>query len=119
MSIPTDSLAAVPTSASAMPRQSVQYQVDLPRLATAFGQRLHDARVPVTPDQTLHYARALALTAAGARRGLYTTTRAVFVTDMDQLAAFNSIFAQAFGARGTSEDDDFEVELRPALPASY
>jgi uncharacterized protein with von Willebrand factor type A (vWA) domain len=118
MSIPTDSLVAGPTSASAI-RQSVQYDIDLPRLATAFGQRLHDARMAVSPDQTVQYVRALQLTAPGSRRGLYVTTRAVFVTDMDQLATFNSIFAQVFGARGTAEDDDFEVELRPALPASY
>lgn len=119
MSIPVESPAAGPTGASDGPSPGVDYAIDLPRLATAFGQRLHDADVPVTPNQTMHYVRALQLTAPGSRRGLYVTTRAVFVTDMDQLATFNSIFAQVFGARGTSEDDDFEVELMPALPASY
>ena len=118
MSIPMESPVAGPDARDA-PSHSVEYAVDLPRLATAFGQRLHHADMPVSPDQTVQYVRALQLTAPGSRRGLYATTRAVFVTDMDQLTTFNSIFAQVFGVRGTSADDDFEVELGPALPASY
>jgi uncharacterized protein with von Willebrand factor type A (vWA) domain len=117
--IPMESPVAGRTSASDLPCRSTDFQVDLPRLASAFSQRLHDADAPVTLDQSVQYVRALRLTTPASRWRLYVTTRAIFVTDLDQLATFNSVFAQVFGARGTAPDDEFEVELRPALPASY
>jgi uncharacterized protein with von Willebrand factor type A (vWA) domain len=67
----------------------------------------------------VQYVRALQLTAPRSRRHLYATTRAIFVTDLDQLEVFNSIFAQVFGERGTAKGDDFVVELTPTLPVLY
>jgi uncharacterized protein len=89
----------------------VDFEVDLPALASAFSQRLHEAGVPVTPSQTEQYTRALKLTKPVSRRRLYCTTRAIFVTGFQQVAAFNRVFAEVFGARQRSRSDDFEAEL--------
>jgi uncharacterized protein with von Willebrand factor type A (vWA) domain len=88
-------------------------------LACAFSQRLHDADMPVTPTQSVQYATALHLATPVSRRRLYFMTRAIFVTDLEQVATFNRVFAEIFGARGKTEDDDFDVELQTALPAKY
>ena len=90
----------------------VDFDVDLPGLASAFSQRLHEAGVPVTPSQTERYTRALKLTKPVSRRRLYCTTRAIFVTGFRQVAAFDKVFAQVFGGRKkTINPDDYDVEL--------
>lgn len=97
---------AVPTFAV------VPFDVDLPGLASAFSQRLHEAGVPVTPSQTEQYTRALKLTKPVSRRRLYCTTRAIFVTGFQQVPAFDRVFAQVFGGRKKSVNpDDYDVEL--------
>src|SRR5918998_2054649 len=90
----------------------VDFDVDLPGLASAFSQRLHEAGVPVTPSQTEQYARALKLTKPVSRRRLYCVTRAVFVTGFQQVPAFDKVFGQVFGGRKKLKNtDDFEVEI--------
>jgi uncharacterized protein with von Willebrand factor type A (vWA) domain len=102
------------------PSPGVSARVDvLTGLACAFSQRLHDADMPVTPAQSVQYAAALHLATPVSRRRLYFVTRAIFVTDLEQVATFNGVFAEIFGARGKTEDDDFDVDLQPALPATY
>ena len=76
------------------------HEVDLASLATAFCQRLHAADMLVTPAQSELYARSLQLTQPRSRHALYFTTRAIFVTDVDQLPAFDEVFNEVFGERG-------------------
>ena len=93
----------------------VDFEVDLPGLASAFSQRLHEAGVPVTPSQTEQYTRALKLTKPVSRRRLYCTTRAIFVTNFTQVAAFDRVFGQVFGGRKKKVDsDDYDVEFEDA-----
>ena len=90
----------------------VDFDVDLPGLASAFSQRLHEAGVPVPPYQTEQYARALKLTKPVSRRRLYCVTRAIFVTGFQQVPAFDKVFGQVFGGRKKAiNPDDFDVEL--------
>ena len=78
--------------------QAVEYiGLDLPALAGAFARRLHDAGVPVTPERTARFAEALALVRPVARRRLYWTARAVFVSDATQVKAFDAVFREVFG----------------------
>src|SRR5215211_7295892 len=70
--------------------------VDLPAFASAFGRALHDAGVPSTPERAVRFARALALAPPHDRDRLYWTARAVFVSDRDQVAAFDGVFAAVF-----------------------
>jgi uncharacterized protein with von Willebrand factor type A (vWA) domain len=81
-------------------------QLDLPALAGAFGRRLHDAGVPVTPERTARFAHALALVEPIRRRRLYWTARTVFVTDQSQVRAFDRVFASVF----MTEVEPFEYE---------
>ncbi len=90
----------------------VDFDVDLPGLASAFSQRLHEAGVPVTPSQAEQYTRALKLAKPVSRRRLYCTTRAIFVTGFQQVPAFDKVFGQVFGGRKKLKNsDDYDVEV--------
>ena len=71
-------------------------RIDIPGLATALGQRLRAAGVPVTPEHSARFARSLALVAPRRRSDLYWTARSVFVSSQAQLTTFDRVFAAAF-----------------------
>jgi uncharacterized protein with von Willebrand factor type A (vWA) domain len=73
--------------------------LDLPAVAGAFGRRLHEAGLPVTAERSARFAVALALVKPIARRRLYWTARAVFVSDHSQVNMFNAVFASVFGSQ--------------------
>ena len=82
-----------------MPDFGVQrIELDLPGLAGRFGRRLHDAGLPVEPERAARFAAALALVRPVARRRLYWTARAVFVSEPSQVRIFDRVFAEVFGA---------------------
>ena len=99
------------------PASSVRtIHLDLPALAGAFGRRLHDAGVPVTPERTARFAQALALARPVSRRRLYWAARAVMVSDPSQVRAFDSVFRSVFGARESSvglDLDEVQTVLAP------
>ena len=72
-------------------------ELDLPPLVGALSRRLHDVGVPMTPARSAELARALTLVRPIARRRLYWTARAVFVTDPAQVTAFDAVFFSIFG----------------------
>ena len=74
-------------------------ELDLPALAGAFGRRLHDAGVPVTPDRAARFAQALTIVRPVARRRLYWTARATLLSDRTQMASFDAVFGEVFGTR--------------------
>jgi uncharacterized protein with von Willebrand factor type A (vWA) domain len=73
-------------------------ELDLPALAGAFSARLHAAGVAVTPERSAQLARALTLVRPVSRRRLYWTMRALLVCETGQIRAFDSVFAEVFGA---------------------
>jgi uncharacterized protein len=80
--------------------------LDLPPLVGALSRRLHDAGVPVTPGDSAAFARALTLVRPMARRRLYWTARAVFVSDPAQVPAFDAVFLSVFGTGAEAEEFD-------------
>lgn len=66
-------------------------------LAAAFGRRLHEAGVPVTPERSARFADALSLTQPYSRTRLYWVARAVFVSDQSQAKVFDRVFFEVFG----------------------
>jgi len=78
--------------------------LDLPALAGALGHRLRLAGLPVTPERSAHFARALALTAPRRRTQLYWTARAVFVSSSEQLRNFDYVFSLVFDDPGNDEE---------------
>jgi hypothetical protein len=84
--------------------------LDLPAVASSFARRLYEAGVPVTPERSARFASTLSLIRPVARRRLYFTARAVFVSDPSQLRAFNRVFAEVFGGAHAGSTD---VDLAP------
>jgi uncharacterized protein len=74
-------------------------ELDLPPLAGALSRRLRAAGLPVTPERSAAFARALTVVRPLTRRRLYWTARGVFVSDRAQVAAFDAIFLAIFGDR--------------------
>ena len=75
--------------------------LDLPALVGAFGRRLHEAGVPVTAERSARFAQALTIVKPVARRRLYWTARAVFVSERAQIKIFDAVFTEVFGAGST------------------
>ena len=90
--------------------------LDLPPLVGALSRRLHDAGLPVTPGDSAAFARALTLVRPIARRRLYWTARAVFVSDPAQVRAFDAVFFSVFGIAARAEDFDPEEARTVASP---
>jgi uncharacterized protein with von Willebrand factor type A (vWA) domain len=89
--------------------------LDLAPLAGSLGQRLRDAGVPVTPERSAYFARALVLVRPDSRRRLYWTAHSVFVSDRSHAKAFDAVFRSIFGAPGAPEGTETEgAETVPA-----
>jgi uncharacterized protein len=71
--------------------------VDLAAVAGSFGQLLHAAGVPVTPERSGRFARAVALAATVAVDDVYWLGRVTLVTGADQIPTFDAVFGQLFG----------------------
>jgi uncharacterized protein with von Willebrand factor type A (vWA) domain len=72
-------------------------ELDLPAVAGAFAQRLHEAGMPVTPARSADVARALGIVRPQSRRRLYWTMRSVLVTDPAEVRIFDRAFREVFG----------------------
>jgi len=92
-------------------------ELDLPELVGAFGRRLHDAGVPVTPARSTQFARALAVARPIARRRLYWVARAVLVSDPSHVRAFDSVFFSVFGNQAVDDVLDPEDARTVSAPA--
>lgn len=88
----------------------------IPELASAFGRRLHEAGVPVTPERSARFADALSLTKPYARTRLYWTARAVFVSDPAQVRVFDAVFFDVFGGVTFAYDQPEEAVHDLAVP---
>ena len=90
--------------------------VDLPPLVGALSRRLRDAGLPTTPARAADFARALGLVQPIARRRLYWTARAVFVSDPTQVKVFDAVFFSVFGGRAEGEDLELDDPQTVASP---
>jgi uncharacterized protein len=75
---------------------SVDRGVDLAEVAARFGEQLHAAGVPVTPERSGRFAAALALAFPVTTSALYWTARVTLLTDHTQVAVFDRVFGQVF-----------------------
>jgi uncharacterized protein len=87
--------------------------LDLPALAAGLGRRLRGAGVPVTPERSARFARAVALMDPVTRRRLYWIARAVFVSSREQIETFDRVFAAVFEGAA----DPGEQRGDPGAPA--
>ena len=70
--------------------------VDLAALCAAFGQRLHDQGVPVTPERSARFAQVVQLARPVATDELYWLARVTLTCDNDQFATFDRVFRMVF-----------------------
>ncbi|HZQ76631.1 MAG TPA: VWA domain-containing protein [Acidimicrobiia bacterium] len=70
--------------------------VDLAEVAGSFGQLLHAAGVPVTPERSGRFARAVALAGAVEVDEVYWLGRVTLLTGADQIPTFDAVFGQLF-----------------------
>jgi uncharacterized protein with von Willebrand factor type A (vWA) domain len=82
--------------------------LDLAALAGSFGKRLRDAGLPVTPERSAEFARALTLTRPVSRRRLYATARAIFVCDRAERPTFDAVFGEVFGRGPAPDAEEFD-----------
>jgi uncharacterized protein with von Willebrand factor type A (vWA) domain len=80
--------------------------LDLPPLAGTFGRRLREAGLPVTPQRSAEFARALDLVRPISRRRLYWTARSVLVSDPAQVKAFDRVLFAVFGGEQSFDPDE-------------
>jgi uncharacterized protein with von Willebrand factor type A (vWA) domain len=70
--------------------------LDLPALAAGFGRALRQTGIPTTPEHAVRFGEALGIAPPKTRSALYCTARSVFVSDHEQQADFDRVFAAVF-----------------------
>lgn len=91
--------------------------VDLAAVIAAFGQLLHAAGVPVTPERSARFARAVTLARPVTVEEVYWAGRVTLLTGFDQIASYDAVFGQAF--RGLADDAAQRGDSnRPPPPAA-
>ncbi len=71
--------------------------VDLATVAATFGDRLHSAGIPVTPERSGRFAAAIDLTAPATYDDIYWAARITLVSGHEQLEQFDRVFGHIFG----------------------
>jgi uncharacterized protein len=71
--------------------------VDLATVAATFGDRLHSAGIPVTPERSGRFAAAIDLTAPATYDDIYWAARITLVSGHDQIEQFDRVFGHIFG----------------------
>jgi uncharacterized protein len=78
--------------------------VDIATVAATFGDRLHTAGIPVTPERSGRFAAALGLSAPTTNDELYWAARVTLISGHDQIERFDRVFRHIFGAMADPAD---------------
>jgi len=81
---------------------------DLPAICTAFGEMLHQAGVPVTPERSARFASSVVIAEPQSLHELYWLGKVTLTTARDQHDTFDRVFQQVF--RGIVDIADFRGE---------
>jgi uncharacterized protein with von Willebrand factor type A (vWA) domain len=71
--------------------------VDLATVAATFGDRLHSAGIPVTPERSGRFAAVMELTSPATYDDVYWAARITLISGHDQLEQFDRVFGHVFG----------------------
>jgi uncharacterized protein with von Willebrand factor type A (vWA) domain len=88
--------------------------VDLATVAATFGDRLHSAGIPVTPERSGRFAAAIDLTAPATYDDVYWAARITLVSGYDQLEKFDRVFGHVFGELADQADTRGDPGSQPA-----
>src|SRR5882724_13370081 len=78
--------------------------VDLATIAATFGDRLHSAGIPVTPERSGRFAAVIDLTAPATHADVYWAARITLISGHDQLEQFDRVFGHVFGELADQAD---------------
>lgn len=91
---------------------------DLATIAARFGAALHAAGLPVGPDRSERFTRAVLIARPRTTTELRRCALATLVSDPDQRPAFDAVFAAVF-ERAVDPADDRGDPNSPTLPNQY
>jgi len=90
---------------------------DLAKVLAAFGNLLHAAGVPVTPERSARFAQVVLLAEPSTRAELAALGRTTLLSSHDQVEIFDAVFSQVF--RGVVDFAEFRGDSpKPPPPAS-
>lgn len=78
--------------------------VDIATVAATFGDRLHSAGIPVSPERSGRFAAAIDLTAPASYDDIYWAARITLVSGHDQIEQFDRVFGHIFGELADQAD---------------
>jgi uncharacterized protein with von Willebrand factor type A (vWA) domain len=97
------------------PFEAAENPVDLAAIAAAFGNLLHAAGVPVTPERSARFAQVVLLAKPRTRRELAALGRTTLISHRDQIEIFDRVFGQVFD--GFADVADFRGDTpESAIP---
>lgn len=88
---------------------------DLAAVCAGFGEALHGAGVPVTPERSARFATAVLTAQPSTVRELYWVGRITLTTSHDQFETYDRIFQQVF--RGIVDISDLREDVNQEGPA--
>ncbi len=91
-------------------------RVDLAALVGAFGNLLHAAGVPVSPERSGRFARAVALVRPDALEEWYWAGRVTLLSSHDEVETYDRVFGQVF--RGLADVADWRGQTPPPAQRS-
>ena len=101
----------------------VASSADLPAICTAFGDLLHQAGVPVTPERSARFTTSVVLAEPTSLHELYWLGRVTLTTAHDQYETYDRVFRQVFRGlvdiadiRGDAAESDEGGSPAPAPP---
>jgi len=90
--------------------------VELAAVTAAFGQALHQAGIPVTPERSSRFARVVLLARPETVSELAALGRTTLLSSQDQIEVFDRVFAQVF--RGIVDFAEFRGDSAAPPPPS-
>jgi uncharacterized protein with von Willebrand factor type A (vWA) domain len=87
--------------------------VDIAAVAATFGDRLHSAGIPVTPERSGRFAAAIDLTAPATYDDIYWAARITLVSGHDQIEQFDRVFGHVFGELADPADTRGDPDSTP------
>ena len=99
-----------------MTDQGAVVRHDLAKVLAAFGNLLHAAGVPVTPERSARFAQVVLLAEPESRAELAALGRTTLLSSRDQIEVFDAVFSQVF--RGIVDFAEFRGDSATPPPPS-
>ena len=86
-------------------------------VVAGFGHRLHEAGVPVTPERSARFARAISAAQPESREEVYWLGRTTLLSGRSQIEVYDRVFDHVFRGEFSFADLARETTVAPAREA--